>query len=257
MKDIQISLLGRSLDSDLTEKVLIDQLSAVRYRDAYQLASPTGEAWLFDYGVLVTWNLGYDQRMSLLEGLIPIVVDPVEVAIEKYQYDIADNGVFLVRDDVLFLPDDEPLTRLALSHAFAQESKLEYFEVLARDVIQDNMFVSKELAKTGKVPLSRRELSKLRGMLFDTSTDITWQFNLLDTPEFFWSYPELEGLYNTLSKYLDIGARLAILNTKLATIHEMLDMLAEEQRHKHSAFLEWIIIWLIAVDIVIYFLPGH
>ncbi|MEY3018985.1 MAG: hypothetical protein RL336_2120 [Pseudomonadota bacterium] len=257
MNEIQISLLGRSIDPDMIEKVLIEQLGAVRYRDAYYIASGDGEGWLFDYGVLVTWRVNYDQRMALLEAVAPIVVDPVEMVVETYQYQIDSASGFAVRDDVLTLPDDEPLTRLALSHAFAQETKLEFFENVARDVIQNNMFVSKELARTGKVPLSRRELSRLRGVLFDTSTDITWQFNLLDTPEFFWSYPELEGLYNTLSKYLDIGARLTILNTKLATIHEMLDMLAEEQRHKHSAFLEWIIIVLIAVDIVIYMLPGH
>lgn len=256
MKDIHISLLGRSIDADMIESVLIEHLGAVRYRDAYQIASGEGEAWLFDYGVLVTWHLNYDQRMSLLEAVMPIINDPVDMVVETYQYQVDATVPFTVRDDVLSLPDDEPITRLALSHAFAQETKLEFFENAARDVIQNNMFVSKELAKTGKVPLSRRELSRLRGVLFDTSTDITWQFNLLDTPEFFWSYPELEGLYNTLSKYLDIGARLTILNAKLTTIHEMLNMLAEEQRHKHSAFLEWIIIILIAVDIAIYMLPG-
>jgi uncharacterized Rmd1/YagE family protein len=256
MKDIHVSLLGRSLVPELIDKVLIEQLSAVRYRDAYLIGFDHGEAWVFDYGAFVAWNLGYDERMTLLEALEPIVVDPVELVVEKYQYTLASDQTFQVRDDILRLPDDEPLTRLALSHAFAQETKLEFFETVARDVIQTNMFVSKELARTGKVPLSRRELSKLRGVLFDTSTDITWQFNLLDTPEFFWSYPELEGLYNVLSKYLDISARLAILNSKLATIHELLGMLAEEQKHKHSAFLEWIIIVLIAVDIAIYMLPG-
>lgn len=256
MKDIQISLLGRGLNNELIDKVLIEQQSAVRYRDAYLIAFNQGEAWVFDYGVLVTWGVGYDQRMSLLEAIEGIVIDPVEVVVEKYHYQLSGDGNFQVRDDVLSLPDDDVLTRLALSHAFAQETKLEFFEGVARDVIQSNMYVSKELARSGKVPLSRRELSKLRGVLFDTSTDITWQFNLLDTPEFFWSYPELEGLYNVLSKYLDINARLTILNTKLATIHELLGMLAEEQRHKHSAFLEWIIIVLIAVDIAIYMLPG-
>jgi uncharacterized Rmd1/YagE family protein len=43
------------------------------------------------------------------------------------------------------------------------------------------------------------------------------------------------------------------MNKKLETIHGMLDMLAAEQYHKHSSFLEWVIIVLIAVDIVVYF----
>jgi uncharacterized Rmd1/YagE family protein len=56
-----------------------------------------------------------------------------------------------------------------------------------------------------------------------------------------------------LAKYLDLQQRIEILGKKLATLQNMLDMLAEEQHHKHAAFLEWIIIILIAVDIAIYF----
>ena len=34
--------------------------------------------------------------------------------------------------------------------------------------------------------------------------------------------------------------------------HELFEMLADEQKHKHSATLEWIIIWLIAVEILMF-----
>jgi uncharacterized Rmd1/YagE family protein len=79
-------------------------------------------------------------------------------------------------------------------------------------------------------------------------------YGLLDTPEFFWDYPELEEGYLKLAKYLELQPRIDILTRKLDTIQGLLDMLADEQNHKHSAFLEWIIIVLIAVDIVIYML---
>lgn len=46
--------------------------------------------------------------------------------------------------------------------------------------------------------------------------------------------------------------RIRLLSDKLDLIHELLNMLADEQNHKHSATLEWIIIWLIAVEIVIF-----
>lgn len=88
--------------------------------------------------------------------------------------------------------------------------------------------------------------------MFATSSDITLNFNLLDTPEFFWDYPELENYYQGLVKYLDLRPRMDIINKKLETIHDLLDMMAQEQYHKHSAFLEWVIIILIAADIVVY-----
>jgi uncharacterized Rmd1/YagE family protein len=72
---------------------------------------------------------------------------------------------------------------------------------------------------------------------------------LLDTPEFFWEYPEYEHAYNATARYLDIRPRVDVLSNKLNVIHELFEMLAEELNHKHSSFLEWIIIILIAFEI--------
>lgn len=60
MKDIQISLLGRGLNSELIDKVLIEQQSAVRYRDAYLITFTQGEACFLipvqiSLGNLICW----------------------------------------------------------------------------------------------------------------------------------------------------------------------------------------------------------
>ena len=53
-------------------------------------------------------------------------------------------------------------------------------------------------------------------------------------------------------KYLDIRPRVDLLSNKLNVIHELFEMLADELKHKHSSFLEWIIIILIAFEIVMF-----
>jgi uncharacterized Rmd1/YagE family protein len=40
-----------------------------------------------------------------------------------------------------------------------------------------------------------------------------------------------------------------VLSNKLDVIHELFEMLADDLNHKHSSFLEWIIIILIAFEI--------
>lgn len=254
VKRITIALLGASIKAELVDEVLIGKLNAVRFRDAYRIDKFNSEVWLFDYGVLVGWDLSENDRQQLCFELTDLIEEPVtRTPIEHYGYGIELGQPFTIHHDFLVIPNQEELTRLALSHAFAQAAKLEFFEDKAIKVIEENAYISKDLAKTGKVSLSRRDLSKLRGVLFDTSSDITLHFNLLDTPEFFWDYPELESDYLKLAKYLDLQPRIEILNKKLENIQGLLDMLAGEQYHKHSAFLEWIIIILIAVDITIYF----
>ena len=253
-KRITIAVLGEALHSELIEDVLINKLAAVRFRDAYRIDKFEGEAWLFDYGVLVAWDLSENDRQQLCFEVNELLIEPiVRTPIDHYGYKVDLGQPFSIHHDFLTIPNQEELTRLALSHAFAQSAKLEFFEDKAMRVIQENAHISKQLAKTGKVALSRRDLSKLRGVLFDTSSDITLHFNLLDTPEFFWDYPELEADYLKIARYLDLQPRIEILNKRLENIQGLLDMLAGEQYHKHSAFLEWIIIVLIAIDIVIYF----
>jgi uncharacterized Rmd1/YagE family protein len=89
----------------------------------------------------------------------------------------------------------------------------------------------------------------MRGELFLAKSRINLHYDLLDSPEFFWEYTELSSYYNTVANYLEIRNRIEVLNKKLEVIHEIFDMLAEEQKHRHSSLLEWIIIWLICVEV--------
>lgn len=255
LKRITIAMLGERLNSETADALLIEKMGAVRYRDAYHIKKHQGDVWLFEYGILVGWNLPEDDRRQLCFELEAILDTPVNrPLIEQYSYTIEPDRSFTILHDLLVLPESDLLSQLACSHAFAQSAKLVFFEDKAQQLIQKNAYISKDLARTGRVALTRRQLAKLRGELFDTSSDITLHFSLLDTPEFFWDYPELEADYLRLAKYLDLSPRIEIMNRKLATIQGLLGMLASEQYHKHSAFLEWVIIILIAIDIIIYFI---
>ncbi len=248
-----ITLLGRSLNPEFN--ILSEIPSSEQFKDAYKIPSKTGEVWLFDYGIMIFWGVELDEYRRLLNLVMPYIQNPVpETSNDLYSYVIDQAQAFRVHNDRLQLPSDNSMMRLALSHAFAQSAKLIFFEARAETVIADNLNISRDLAKNGRIPFGRRKLAQLRGLLFDTSSDITLNFNLLDKPGFFWDYPELDEYYIPLSGYLELTLRVEILNKKLSTIHDLLEMLANEQHHKHSSFLEWIIIILIASEILLYFI---
>jgi uncharacterized Rmd1/YagE family protein len=108
--------------------------------------------------------------------------------------------------------------------------------------IEDTAHIPRALAETGRLNLSRRAIARMRGKLYLAVSDINLNFDLLDTPEFFWEYPEVEHVYTLTATYLDVKPRIEVLNKKVHVIHELFEMLAEEQNHKHSTVLEWIII---------------
>ena len=251
---IDTLVLGRKFVSPDTQKFVLEHYRGARFRDALRIELAVGEAWLFDYGPLVLWGVSEEDKQRLRNQLQDYVDTPADRPdMESFQF-IVNAPELRIHEDKLSLPSNRALVRLAASHALAQSVKLGVFETIAQDVIQSNEYIPRALAKNGRIPLARRALTKLRGALFSTRSDIVLNFNLLDTPEFFWDYPELEPTYGLVARYLDIVPRTTLLNKKLETIHELLEMLASERNHQHAAFLEWIIIALIAVDIVVYFL---
>ncbi|MFT4939646.1 MAG: putative Rmd1/YagE family protein [Paraglaciecola sp.] len=254
--NIDILAIGNRTDLAQAESRLSQQYPVKRYRDALHVDMPEGSVFLFDYGVMVAWGLSAEKKQLMADELENITSDVNKKHWDYFQFEIlpdapADPSLSL-SNDKLTLNSHDVFVLLSVSHAFAQSSKLEVFEARAEQTILDNRYLAKSMAEKGKIPLSRRQLSKLRGSLFQTKSDIVLNFNLLDTPEFFWEYPLLEMHYQTVAKYLELKPRIEILNLKLQTIEELFNMLATEQNHQHSSFLEWIIIILIAVEIVIF-----
>ncbi|WP_137167374.1 RMD1 family protein [Salinimonas lutimaris] len=222
-----------------------------RYRDAILLGLPGGEAWVFDYGVIVFWGIDEDERLSLLHRL-KFAGDILACQHQEHFRFTVEGSELKLQRDLITLGMDTPLQRLSISHALAQSIKLNDYEQRAQDTILTYAHLPKALAATGKIKLSPSEIAKIRGHLFSTKSDIFLHYGLLDIPEFFWEYPEYEMAYQATARYMDIRTRVELLTNKLNVIHELFEMLADELKHKHSSFLEWIIIVLIAFEIVMF-----
>lgn len=89
------------------------------------------------------------------------------------------------------------------------------------------------------------------GALFIERSSINLRADVLDTPEFFWEYPELEPLYTMTANYLDVRSRVEILNKRLDIIHDLFEVLGTELNHLHSNRLEMTIILLIVIEVLI------
>lgn len=236
---------------ELSREMMEDERATV-YREAIHIDRHGRSAFIFSYGVLITWQWTIEERETLLKRLQRYYINPyAETESERFNFSVQGDQTKIQRDHI-FLSDTTPLHLLAISHAVAQSVKLSTFETLVTRTMQSTAHIPQALAETGHTQLTRRELAKIRGRLFLTKSDIIVRYDLLDTPEFFWEYPELDPVYQQIANYLEIRNRTQVLSTRLTTVHELFEMLADEQKHKHSASLEWIIIWLIAVEILMF-----
>jgi len=89
------------------------------------------------------------------------------------------------------------------------------------------------------------------GKLFLLRTNINSVGSVLDSPEVFWTFPDLQPLYDAARSYLEIPQRINLLNTRVEVLQDMLQLLKESVSSKHAERLEQIIIALIAVEIVL------
>ncbi|MEY2701332.1 MAG: hypothetical protein RIQ52_2087 [Pseudomonadota bacterium] len=236
--------------SELRDRLQESSQSTLVFRNTLVMTYRHGYAVIFAYGVVVYWNVDRDERIALEEVLVEYGkrVDP-QPQKDNFTYALGCETDRIQHDHVELQKADVKAI-LALSHAMAQSIKLAAFENHAIHTIQATSHLPRSLARDGKIKLNRKSMAMIRGQLFLTKSDIILNYDLLDIPEFFWEHPEYQGIYSMAANYLEISQRTDVLSKKLETIHELLEMLADEQRHQHSSTLEWIIIWLIAVEIV-------
>ncbi len=219
----------------------------------HRAVSPRGgDAFYFDYGTLVLWGLTREQEERLLKEVKAFENEPYElIETEEYRYHIG-SVAKIVKDDIT-LPQSDILTKLAFSHGLAQSVQLSVFEKLIQKRIYESRNAPRSLAKFGKLVMSRTEIGRMMGKIIVDRNTINLHTDILDTPEFFWEYSDLEPLYRLIAQDLDIAARISVLNRRLDIVKDLFEMLSHEVQYQHSSRLEWIIIVLIFIEVVISF----
>lgn len=213
-----------------------------------------GEIFLFDYGVVVLWNFSENEELQVLSSLThfsnrPIVNMPMEDM--NYQYDLSSNNPPRMFSDMITLKSSSPLVKLTISHALAQSVKLTFFENVMDSTIESTFKLPKMMEKFGNVRMTRNDIMKLVGHLFGLKMDVNLISNVLDTPELFYSEPELKNLYNAIREYMEISQRATVLNTRADVVSDLLEMLSDHLNSNEMTYITWIIILLICVAVVI------
>jgi len=238
----------KSIAQALQNKHQIVQFRDVIYVRFQETPEDTG-LFIFAYGALVIWGLDPHQEAAVLELIKAYEVEPYDHP-EKESLEYTYNTQPSVANDLITLASTDLEARLAFSHGLAQSVKLCVFEEKVRKTITLTKTIPQNLSKYGRISLSRKEIRKKMGELFIERSSINLHFDVLDVPEFFWENYELEPLYTIIAKYLDLETRVQVLNQRLDVIHDLYEVLANELNHQHSSFLEWIIIILIAIEVV-------
>lgn len=223
--------------------------NAQRIREVIHMNLEERDVFFFPYAAIVCWGLEENQEKNLLSEIKEFEYMIAEPCHDIFTYSYGDTA--RVKDDEIVLPNKDILTKLAFSHSISQSVKLDTFEQTIQQTVDITRELPELLAVRGKINLSGKEIRRMMGRLFIDRHSINLHQELLDTPEFFWEYTDLEPIYNLMAHYLEIERRVNVLNQRLTVLKELFDMLNNEINHKHSSRLEWTIIWLIVIEVAL------
>ncbi|OGE53594.1 hypothetical protein PENARI_c007G12146 [Penicillium arizonense] len=215
----------------------------------------TPEIFLFDYGTVVIWGMSPAQESRFLSDISKFatsILSPDDTQIENFNFYYAREYQARIYNDFISLRDPRNnMIKLAISHALAQSVKTSLFEDLLSETITDTAPLPAQIAQTGSVNLTRKQINMQIGELFILRINIHLQGSVLDSPELFWAEPQLEPVYQAVRSYLEMDQRVSLLTERLDVIADLLAVLKDQLTHRHGEYLEWIVIVLIAAEILV------
>ena len=214
------------------------------------------DVFVVSWGVVAVWNASPLRVAQARDLTRAYRVEPVSGA-EREEMEYCKGLRAEVQNDVISLTSEKDADEarhemIAATLALAQSVKLSVLETHINSQIERVKFLPKELARHGHIQsLSRQQVQKLLGELFITHTNLTLTSDLLDTPDFFWEEDTDLPFYRRLVGYLEIPKRTQTLNKRKDVLHELYDIIRDSKELQQTVRLEWIVIWLILVEVVL------
>ena len=257
------SLDRKMLDKKLKERgprFLLHSYAEVLYGQYGNLGEESsGDVFYFDYGCVAFWGLTEKQEQDILTNIVSHCEEnslpSLESEMDEFQFHYVANERPHIQNDTITINhrlSTDHRVKLSISHALAQSTKLCVFEERVLEIVNNTKDLPETLAETGQIKLPRKDIAKLIGRVFLQKSAVNLLSTVLDTPEFFWSAPDsMQILYKKVCEYMELDNRVIVLNNRFQVLTEMLDMLRDHQNNSHTARLEWIVIWLIVVEVVV------
>ncbi|KAF7336641.1 DUF155 domain-containing protein [Mycena venus] len=190
---------------------------------------------------------------------LEFVVDPIETT--RLQGDLIILGKNPPLNEIappaklppsMVFPEETLFARYAFSQALSRSTALSALEVALDEYLSSMALLPHSLAKTGKPGMGRTALVKKLGelMKFRQGLNLNRE-NFSDVPDFYWTEPELEKYFNSVSDALDVKVRTDSVNDKITYAAEAQSVLRQLLTETSTHSMELVIIALIAVEVVI------
>lgn len=149
---------------------------------------------------------------------------------------------------------DLTLAKIAFSSGLARSVKLAVLENALEAYFQSTRTIPDLMARGSKITFTRRFVIRKTGELLKLRAQLNLSSELTDSlPDMFWDTKYelgLERYFEQVGRALDVYVRSKVLNQKMDYAQEIVTVLREQLSERHGLTLEWLIIGLIAFEVL-------
>jgi required for meiotic nuclear division protein 1 len=224
-----------------------------------------GDIFVFSSGTVVSWSVPADSitqiatRQLLAAANLPHVEDMEFEDLDFATDETRDNSFIRDEEIVLGTRDqshegrlDVTMAKIAFSMGLARSTKLAVLENKLNEFLETARPVARTLAGGSELPQDHKTVLKYLGEILGLRSQLNHYSELTDDlPDIFWDKEsKIENYYNNISRILDVNPRIRQLNARIDYAYETVSVMREMSSEKRGHRLEWIIIVLIAVEVL-------
>ncbi len=206
---------------------------------------------IFDYGSVVFFGTNQINQTDILSSVRSILqLDSIELMRENYDVEVLPDSQYKAMFDRIVIKDlNLDLIKILMLN-IAQSVALEYYTVQSDLLLSQTVKYSGELEEYGKFSLRGKKLLKFIGRTLNLRNKIVNNLYIFDSHKSTWNNEFLNQVDIDLYRELDIGLRYRSLQENLNIVTENLGIFKDLNQYSQSLKLEWVIITLIAVEII-------
>jgi len=207
---------------------------------------------LFRYGVVVLFGLTSLEEINFLNGLEPLISEPLEKPeIETVELVLSNAQQEGIESSQILL-DRFNVERLQLvAEVLANSVLLSRYEASISSSFDRIEPLAANLQRHGKGGNRGRELIRHIGDNLVIQAKMVGRAGIMEKPELLWEHPELERLYHRLEDEYELSERNLALERKLDLLSRTAETLLGLLNTKRSLRVEWYITILIVFEILL------
>jgi required for meiotic nuclear division protein 1 len=240
IKNLKAAFTGKLLYSDS------DELFYVISEDRY--------VYIFKYGVVSFWNYAVVDSSSFLQFIEPFCKNRfTENLSDEFIVEPGARENKITHNKIEITSGDQQVLRMIMLNV-SQSVALDYYSQQTTQLMEDTNYHTQILEKKGRLAISGTRLKKFIGKTLLLKNRIAENLYIFDSPPETWEDERLDKLHTELKRNFELTERFRTVSEGLGIVKENLELFKDILQYRNSVFLEWIIIALIAIEVLNFFI---